>query len=258
MNTHSHVNAALDYFNQQRADETWQQKLWALENFNQQTVSELAQASPSTSLCANRTDCRHQWPLAHRLLLNAASPTFLRLPPPKTYQDELWSKGANATGTKNKKFRALMPYGLFKHIFANADIDHFIRHGGIKCYLEEFDRQCVYHIRYGNVHSIDWDALGGAFAEVKIVEFSLDYMRDMVRYQIYQPVLTCRRQDLRQQTARSLIDMWTEVVHSWTSAHALELPRPPWRGESEEHIPVVVWLKKQQLPDTPRGKKRKT
>ena len=150
-----------------------------------------------------------------------------------------------------------MPYGLFKHIFANADIDHFIRHGGIKCYLEEFDRQCVYHIRYGNVQSIDWDALGGAFAEVKIVEFSLDYMKDMIRYQIYQPVVTGMRQQLRQHTARSLIEMWTEVVHSWTSAHALELPRPPWRGESEEHIPVVVWLKKQQLPDTPRGGKKK-
>ena len=125
MQTHSHVNAALAYFNQQRTRETWQQKLRALENFNQETVSELAEASPSPSLCANRTDCRHQWPLAHRLLLNAASPTCLRLPPPKTYQDELWSKGANATGTKNKKFRALMPYGLFKHIFANADITSY-------------------------------------------------------------------------------------------------------------------------------------
>ena len=150
-----------------------------------------------------------------------------------------------------------MPYRLFKHIFANADIDHFIRHGGIKCYLEEFDRQCVYHIRYGNVHSIDWDALGGAFAEVKIVEFSLDYMRDMVRYQIYQPVLTGMRQDLRQQTARSLIDMWTEVVHSWTSAHAWNIYPPPWLVQSEEDIPVVVWLKKQHLPETPRGGKRK-
>ena len=30
----SHVDAALEYFNQQRAAETWQQKLRALENFN--------------------------------------------------------------------------------------------------------------------------------------------------------------------------------------------------------------------------------
>ena len=128
--------------------------------------------------------------------------------------------------------------------------------GGKKCYLQKVHRQSVYHIRYGNVYSIDWVAVGGAFAEVKIVEFSLDYMREMKRYQIYQPVVTGMRPHLRQQTARSLIDMWTEVVHSWTSAHALELPRPPWRGESEEHIPVVVWLKKQQLPDTPRGGKK--
>ena len=165
MHTHYHVKVPLAYFTEQRTHETWWQKLRALESFNQETVTELAET--------NRTDCRHQWPFATRHLLNFASPTFLRLPPPKTYEDDLWSKGTN-TGTKSKKFRALMPYGLFKHIFANADIDHFIRHGGIRCYLEEFDRQCVYHIRYGNVYSIDWDAMGGAFAEVKIVEFSPD------------------------------------------------------------------------------------
>ena len=49
----SNVSAALAYFKQQRTDETWQQKLLALENFNQETVRELVEA-----------DCRHQWPFA--------------------------------------------------------------------------------------------------------------------------------------------------------------------------------------------------
>ena len=34
----------------------------------------------------------------------------------------------------------------------------------------------------------------------------------------------------------------------------LEYLPAPWLLESEEDIPVVVWLKKQHLPDTPRGK----
>ena len=79
----------------------------------------------------------------------------------------------------------------------------------------------------------------------------------MIRYQIYQPVVTSMQQQLRQHRARSLIDLWTEVVHSWTLAHAWELPRAPWSGETKEHLPVVVWLKKQQLPYTPRGGKNR-
>ena len=60
---------------------------------------------------------------------------------------------------------------------------------------------------------IDRNAVGGPFVEVKIVELSLNYMTDMTRYQIYQPVGKDMTPYQRRETAWSLVAMRMDVVH---------------------------------------------
>ena len=79
---------------------------------------------------------------------------------------------------------------MFDDIFANADLEHFAEHGGVGCNLSQVYLSYLYRIDAGYLWSIDWNAVGGPFVEAKIVELSLNYMTEMIRYQIYQPVVT--------------------------------------------------------------------
>ena len=105
-----------------------------------------------------------------------------------------------------------MPYWLFHRIFANANLDHFTEHGGVGCNLSQVYLSYVYHIHGGHLWPIDWNAVGGPFVEVKMVELSKNYMTDMTRYQIYQPVVRDMTRNQRREAAWSLVAMWRDVL----------------------------------------------
>ena len=151
----------------QRIDEPWQQKLEELEMFNQQTVEALGLDS------------------SRRVPGAKARVTFLKQDSPASEEDLRWSRGTNSNNN-SRTFRALMPYWLFEHIFHNVDLDHFTQHGGVGCNLWELDYlKYVYHIRGGQLSHMDWKIVGGPFVEVKAIELCLNYMTQMIRYQIY-------------------------------------------------------------------------
>ena len=146
-----------------------------------------------------------------------------------------------------------MPYWLFQHIFLNVDLDYFMEHGGIRCNLCEAEYlKYVYHIRGGHLWRMNWNIVGGPFVEVKAIELNLNYMADMIRYQIYQPVVTGMTPYQRRDRAWSLVTMWMDVVHSWKLAQHWNMTdeawpdlMPPWQITDMANMPVVVRLKKQ-------------
>ena len=151
-----------------------------------------------------------------------------------------------------------MPLSLAVNVFHEADVNHFLQYGSVRCHMGELPK--VWSLRAGGTtpwESEDWSDMGidesTAFLEVKAVELALNYTEHMTRFQLRRPNLTGVPREKRSEHAKDMLKMWTKVMQSskraqmQTEQHSGWPPDDfrPWKIVKEEDMPMVLWIAEQ-------------